>query len=294
MVAVPQTAPGSDRYTPRYLLVLAAAAAASFIPSLFYYYVGEEGLYTIAAMQMQMSGDFLVPVVPGGNYGRPPLFIWLILLVANVIGWEHVLLASRLVIFTATLLTAAGVGWFTYALFADGKLAACAVLVYLTFLDVLFYRGWLAYSDPLFAFFVFGSIGCAWIAAKRASYGMLAAGLILLSCAFLTKALTAYAFYAVALVLLLLHEQHRRFLLSIPSVVIHLIGAAAPLRRAAGSVEPDVDGPDEETPWDRLRLPGGAQADELLALGPDIYVEQPAGLRDEVVSRLRAAVGAQR
>jgi proteasome accessory factor B len=63
------------------------------------------------------------------------------------------------------------------------------------------------------------------------------------------------------------------------------------LRREASSVEPDVDGPDEDTPWDRLRLQR-AQADELLAYGPDVYVEEPASVRDEVVARLRAAVEA--
>jgi 4-amino-4-deoxy-L-arabinose transferase-like glycosyltransferase len=229
MVVVPHTAPTSDRYTPRYLLVLAAAAAASFVPCLFYHYVGEEGLYTIAAMQMQTSGDFFVPVVPGGNYGRPPLFIWLILLMANAIGWEHVLLGSRLIILTATLLTAAGIGWFTHVLLADGRLAACTVLSYLTFFDPLFYRGWLAYSDPLFAFFVFGAVACAWVAAKRESRGILAVALIFLSCAFLTKALTAYAFYLVALGVLAFDRQYRRFLLSAPSLVLHLLAAAVPL-----------------------------------------------------------------
>ena len=69
-------------------------------------------------------------------------------------------------------------------------------------------------------------------------------------------------------------------------------GAGAVLRRTASRVEPDVDGPDEQTPWDRLYLPGGAQADELLAFGADLYVESPASLRDEVVDRLRAGVAA--
>jgi proteasome accessory factor B len=62
------------------------------------------------------------------------------------------------------------------------------------------------------------------------------------------------------------------------------------LRRNAAVVEPDVAGPDERTPWDRVRLPGGAQADELLSFGPDVYVEEPASLRAEVVDRLRGAV----
>ncbi len=33
-------------------------------------------------------------------------------------------------------------------------------------------------------------------------------------------------------------------------------------------------------------------AEELLALGPDVVVESPAELRDDIVSRLRATVGA--
>jgi proteasome accessory factor B len=74
------------------------------------------------------------------------------------------------------------------------------------------------------------------------------------------------------------------------AVVLVRPGAAAVLRRAAARVEADVDGPDEHTPWDRLFLSGGAQADELLAFGPDLYVESPAALRAEVVARLRAAV----
>jgi len=91
------------------------------------------------------------------------------------------------------------------------------------------------------------------------------------------------------------HELARRLEPSAPAeeaVVLVRPGAGAVLRRNAAEVEPDVAGPDERTPWDRVRLPSGAQADELLAFGPDVYVEAPAALRDEVVARLRAAVGA--
>jgi proteasome accessory factor B len=92
-------------------------------------------------------------------------------------------------------------------------------------------------------------------------------------------------------------ESARRLAPVAPSeeaVVLLRPGAGAPLRRAAAAIESDVAGPDEETPWDRLRLPGGAQDDELLTLGPDVFVERPASLRDAVVERLRAAAGALR
>jgi proteasome accessory factor B len=89
-------------------------------------------------------------------------------------------------------------------------------------------------------------------------------------------------------------EAARRIAPTLPTeeaVVLVRPGTAAVLRRVASAIEPDVAGPDEQTPWDRLRL-AGAQADELLAFGPDLYVEGPAALRDEVVARLRAAAGA--
>jgi proteasome accessory factor B len=89
------------------------------------------------------------------------------------------------------------------------------------------------------------------------------------------------------------HEVTRRLEPSSPAeeaVVLVRPGAGAVLRRNASAIEPDVPGPDERTPWDRVRLAGGALADELLALGPDVYVEAPAALRAEVVARLQGAV----
>jgi proteasome accessory factor B len=74
-------------------------------------------------------------------------------------------------------------------------------------------------------------------------------------------------------------------------VVLARSGAALPLRRAADTVVEDVPGPDAATGWDRLILTRGADmAEEVLAYGPDVYVEAPAALRDHVVTRLRGAV----
>jgi proteasome accessory factor B len=69
-------------------------------------------------------------------------------------------------------------------------------------------------------------------------------------------------------------------------------GAGASLRRHALTVEPEVDGPDEATTWDRVLLPdaGGTTADDLLSFGADVYVESPAALRDQIVRRLSRTV----
>ena len=69
-------------------------------------------------------------------------------------------------------------------------------------------------------------------------------------------------------------------------------GAGATLRRGAASIENDVPGPDTDSPWDRVVLRRDRLADEVLGLGPDVVVESPAELREEIVSRLRATVAA--
>lgn len=70
-------------------------------------------------------------------------------------------------------------------------------------------------------------------------------------------------------------------------------GAGHLLRRGADAVEADVAGPDERTRWDRVVVtrdqPG--LVEEVLTHGDAVLVEEPAALRDQVVSRLRAALG---
>ncbi|MEP9383465.1 helix-turn-helix transcriptional regulator [Nocardioides cheoyonin] len=69
-------------------------------------------------------------------------------------------------------------------------------------------------------------------------------------------------------------------------------GAGHSLRRTAAEVEYAVTGPDGSTDWDRVvltRLPYDL-AGEVMAHGPDAYVEEPEDLRKQVVARLREVV----
>lgn len=78
-----------------------------------------------------------------------------------------------------------------------------------------------------------------------------------------------------------------------PATVLVRAGAGYALRRAAGSVEDDVAGPDTASAWSRLTLLADHDqlADDVLAAGPDAVVEGPADLVSQVVGRLRAVVG---
>ena len=69
-------------------------------------------------------------------------------------------------------------------------------------------------------------------------------------------------------------------------------GAGLSLRRGADVLESDVTGPDGAAGWDRLAITRGSTgfADEILAFGPDVVVEEPAEVRQRVVDRLTAAL----
>jgi proteasome accessory factor B len=76
------------------------------------------------------------------------------------------------------------------------------------------------------------------------------------------------------------------------AVVLVRSGAGLVLRRNAESIETDVAGPDDRTGWDRLVVSrsGLGLADELLGYGDDLYVEEPAELRETVIARLRSVL----
>jgi 4-amino-4-deoxy-L-arabinose transferase-like glycosyltransferase len=209
--------------------ILLAVAAASFAPALGFHYVGEEAIFPIASLEMWYHGEWIRQLLYGSNLQHNPLFNWLIIPVAAALGWEHVLAVARAWTIGATLGTAALLAWLAAALYRDRAFALFCALVYLTLADVLFYRGWLAYADPLFAFFVAASIACLWVACERARAGWLAAAAAALTAAFMTKAFTAYVFYGgAALVLAASEARYRRVLLAPGSWVAHALAALAP------------------------------------------------------------------
>jgi 4-amino-4-deoxy-L-arabinose transferase-like glycosyltransferase len=199
---------------------LFAAAAASLLTTLGLPYVGEEGVYTITSMEMWANRQFFVTTLYGTNYGRPPLINWLIIPLANLLGWNSVLTASRLVTAGATVATGLVLAWLALQLTRDRAFAAFCAAAYMSG-DVLFYRGWLAYSDSLFTLGVFSAIACAWVAAVTRRTGLLWIGIIALTGGVLAKTQTAYLFYGVALAVLAFDRERRSFLLSPGSLLAH-------------------------------------------------------------------------
>ena len=186
---------------------LYAAACASFLATLVRPYVGEEAVYTLSSLEMRASGDYFLTTLYGHAYSRPPLLNWLVIaLPAERLGWERVLVASRIVTAAATVATGLTLAWLASRLARNHTFAAFAAVVFLSG-DALFYRGWLAYADSLFTLCVFGAIACIWVCAheRRPALAWLAAAAI--TCGFLAKVQTAYVFYGVALAVLACHRD---------------------------------------------------------------------------------------
>ncbi len=209
--------------------VFYAVAAATFLPAIGFHYVGEEAIFPISSLEMWYHGEWVQQRFLGANLQHNPLFNWLIIALAGAAGWEHVLAVTRAITIAATVGTGLVLAWLCAALYRDAIFAAFAALVYITLADVFFYRGWLAYADTLFAFFLFSAMACLWVACVRRSAPLLALAVAALTCAFMTKALTAYAFYGGAALVLLANREHRSFLLSPASWAAHLAGVALPL-----------------------------------------------------------------
>lgn len=179
--------------------------------------------------EMWFHGKYLTPVMYGMNYWRPPLYNLMIIPVAQLIGWDHMLVAARLVALTATLSSALLLAWFVRRLSGDKTFAAFTALIYLTLGDVLFYRGWLCYSDPVFGLFILLSIVFGWLAIDKSRYTYLAVAVAAVTAAFLTKALTAYIFYAIAMISVVSRMRRWAFLYSWRSLLLNGLAFVFPL-----------------------------------------------------------------
>jgi 4-amino-4-deoxy-L-arabinose transferase-like glycosyltransferase len=132
------------------------------------------------------------------------------------------------------------VGCLSYQLWRDKRVAWMAALLYLLTADVLLYRGWLAYADPLFAMLVVMAISMTWVACLRGSYWLLAGALLTAFAAMLTKALTVYVFLGICWLVLQTQADYRRFLLRWQAWCLYALALLMPLLWfKLGS--PDVD-----------------------------------------------------
>lgn len=209
--------------------LLFAIAALSYIPTLSFYYFGEEAIFPMVSQEMWERGIWLKQYLYGADMQHNPLFNWLIMPFSALFGWKHVLIVTRVLTIFSTLITALTLAWVTGRLFQDKTFSIFAALGYITMIDVLLYHGWLGYVDTNYAMFLFGAIATLWVAVREQHFPMFVFSCVLLTCAFLSKALTSYIFYGVVLFVLLFDKQQRNFLVRWRTLPVLLLTYAGPL-----------------------------------------------------------------
>lgn len=218
----------STEQQQHFLKLYCLVAGLSFLCTLFLPYVGEEAVYTLGAMEMLHYQQYITHTLLSQPYNRPPLLIWLIAGFTKLLGWNNVLIASRLVTVLATMLTGFILYLFTQRVFKNKHLSLMTLAIFFSG-DLLFNRGWLAYADSCFALFVFSSICLLWLAVDEKRYRFLIYAVIAASGAFLTKALTVYVFYAVTALVLFWRHPNRKFLITPSCLLLHLLGLCLPV-----------------------------------------------------------------
>ncbi len=190
--------------TQPFKLLTFLAAIVLLLPLPIMQYVGEESYYALGAYEIFVDGHWWHQSIFGLSWPKTPLYNWLIIAVAQVIGWQHLEIATRIVSVTATLGSAAVVFFMARRLFPEHeKTPWLGALIYLTMGEVSFWYGWLGYADATFGFFIFAAISSLWIAIEDKQVKWLLISLLLISLAFLTKNISCYLMYVSAGLVLL-------------------------------------------------------------------------------------------
>ncbi len=191
-------------------------------------YIGEEPFFAISTYEMLFSGDWTHATLYGWNIGRLPVFQWAAAMFAEGVGAQHMDVAIRLVSVTATWITAFVAGSFAQRLFNSKAIAWLAALIFLTLGETMFWYGWLGYSDALFSCFVFCSIALLWHALEKENPVCYVFAWIVLGIAVMVKALTAYVFFGVAVLVLAAGLHRWRFMMRPPMLLGALFGVSVP------------------------------------------------------------------
>jgi len=216
-----------------FLFAVCLLAFGSFFLTLNLPLVGEEGVYTNAALEMIFSKQYKFATLYGNIYPRPPLYNWLIILFSKIFNPKNIVLSARMVVLITTSTMAITVFYTAKKLFNFNKntsqtenydritFALLATAVFLSG-DVLFKRGWLAYSDPTFAMFVFASIALLLFGTIKNNIFLIALANVCVFLGFLCKVHTAYIFYIISF-LVLLFTKYRKNLLHKNIIILHVL-----------------------------------------------------------------------
>jgi len=163
-------------------------------------FIGDEAIRTLVALEMKLSGNFLVPTLNGDPYyNKPPLYNWFIYLVSCVFGYfgEWPTRVTTLIFLGAFAWT---VYYFVHKQF-DKFTALTAALMLLTSGRILLWDSMLGLIDICFSWIIYLNFMILYQLAKAQRWRWLfILSYLLFSIAFLLKGLPAVVFQGISVI----------------------------------------------------------------------------------------------
>ncbi len=212
----------------KFSLILLLLAFLSLFPNInLYEFRGEESLRVIVAYEMSHGGSLLQPTFLGDLYfNKPPLFNWFIIFSSSFIPWCE--LTARIVSIFFLFLTSILVYIFSFRLTKRKDISVIASLIYVTFIDILFWYGYLAEIDVTLAFFIFLMFFLLYKGYKEERSSFIILSGIVTGIAFLLKGFPAYVFFGLSYISFILFEKNYKKILYIPVWVSVLLSLSIP------------------------------------------------------------------
>ena len=186
-------------------------------------FIGDEGLRSLVALEMKLSGDFIVPTLNGEPYyNKPPLYNWFIYFASMAFGYFGEWPARLTTLFFLACFSGT-VYYFTKKQF-DKLSAVIMALMTLTSGRILFWDSMLGLIDICFSWVVYLNFMVLFFFGKANRWrAMFTLSWLLFSIAFLLKGLPAVVFQGISVITALYaHGVLRKKIFSAD----HWVGAA--------------------------------------------------------------------
>ena len=188
--------------------------------------IGDEGIRTLVALEMDRSGNYITPTLHGEfYYKKPPLFNWLVLAFFKLTGSESEFSARLTTVFF--LLVYAGTIIAILRRYFSLRFAVTIALMLVTCGRMLFYDSMLALIDTCFSWVMFLNFMLVYYFFKRrAWWPLMLVSYFLTATGFMLKGLPALVFQATTLLTIFIWQREFKRLFHLPHIAGILFLAA--------------------------------------------------------------------
>ncbi len=203
---------------------LKIAAILLLIPALFInlglpVFIDDEGIRSLVALEMKLSGNYITPTLHGSYYyKKPPLYNWIILASFNLSGAINEFTARLPTI--VCLIGYAATVYFYFRKQFDSKMAFLQAFILITCGRILFWDSMLGLIDIGFSWAIFVLFMVVYHQHQKNQYwGLFLLSYFFAAIGFLLKGLPAIVFQGFTLLAFFIYQKEFRKLFSVQHVV---------------------------------------------------------------------------